>query len=67
MIDPTYHQRHGELATKTSQELGEMLREKGYRLTRRKRKQDKVCALMHLEQWPVVQEVVDDLGLEPIT
>lgn len=52
---------------KTSQELGEMLAQRGYRLTKLKRKQDKVYALMYLEEWPVVQEVVEKLGLEPVT
>lgn len=66
MVDLAYIQRHGELATMTSKELGEMLAKRGYRLTRLKRKQDKVCALMYLEKWPVVQEVVDTLGLEKV-
>lgn len=64
MIDPAYHQRHGQLCMMTSQRLGEMLAERGYRLTLLKRKQDKVYALMYLEKWPVVQEVVDRIGLE---
>lgn len=66
MTDPAYHQRHGELAMKTSKELGEMLAKRGYRLTLLKRKQDKVYALLYLEKWPVVQEVVDKLGLEKV-
>lgn len=51
---------------KTSQELGEMLAQRGYRLTKLKRKQDKVYALMYLEDWPVVMEVVNNLGLEKV-
>ena len=43
-----------------------MLAKRGYRLTLLKRKQDKVYALMYLEKWPVVQEVVDTLGLEKV-
>lgn len=66
MIDPAYQQRHGELATKTSGELGKMLAQRGYRLTKLKRKQDKVYALMYLEEWPVVMEVVERLGLERV-
>lgn len=66
MIDPAYYQRRGELAMKTSEELGEMLAKKGYRLTLLKRKQDKVYALLYLEKWPAVQEVVDKLGLEQV-
>lgn len=67
MIDPAYIQRHGQLCMLRSVELARMLREKGYRLTRLNRKQDRVYALLYLEQWPVVQEVVDSLGLEPVT
>lgn len=64
MIDPAHVQRHGELCLRTSQQLGEMLGQKGYRLTRLKRKQDKVAALLFLEGWPVVQEVVEQIGIE---
>jgi hypothetical protein len=67
IIDPAYHQQHGELCMMTSQELGEMLAQLGYRLTKLKRKQDKVYALLYLEEWPVVQGVVDKLGLERVT
>lgn len=66
MIDPAYYQRHGELCLMTSKELGEMLAKQGYRLTKLKRKQDKVYALMYLEDWPVVMEVVNNLGLEKV-
>lgn len=67
MADPAYYQRHGELCMMTSQELGEMLAKKGYRLTLRKRKQDQVYALLYLEEWPVVMEVVNNLGLERVS
>jgi len=67
MIDPAYVQRHGELATMKSVDLARMLRERGYRLTRLNRKQDRVYALLYLEQWPVVMEVVERMGLEPVT
>lgn len=50
----------------TSKELGEMLAKRGYRLTKLKRKQDKVYALMYLEEWPVVMDVVNNLGLEKV-
>lgn len=66
MVDPAYYQRHGDLAMKTIKELGEMLAQKGYRLTRRNRKQDRVFALLYLEKWPVVMEIVDNLGLERV-
>lgn len=64
MIDPAYHQRHGELCMMTSQALGEMLAKRGYRLTLLKRKQDKVAALLFLEGWPAVKEVVEQIGIE---
>lgn len=66
MTDLAYHRRHGELAMMTSKELGEMLAKRGYRLTKLKRKQDKVYALMYLEEWPVVMDVVNSLGLEKV-
>lgn len=66
MINPAYYQRHGELCLMTSKELGEMLAKRGYRLTKLKRKQDKVYALMYLEEWPVVMDVVNSLGLEKV-
>lgn len=43
-----------------------MLAKRGYRLTLRKRKQDKVYALLYLEGWPVMMEVVNNLGLENV-
>lgn len=67
MIDPAYVQRHGQLCMMQSVDLARMLRERGYRLTRLDRKQDRVYALLYLEQWPVVEEVVERLGLEPVT
>ena len=64
MIDPNQVQRHGELCVLTSKQLGEMLTNKGYRLAQLNRKQDKVAALLFLEGWPVVQEVVAQIGIE---
>jgi hypothetical protein len=64
MIDPAQVQRHGELCLRTSKQLGEMLQAKGYQLTRLKRKQDKVAALLFLEGWPVVMDVIDQIGVE---
>ena len=64
MVDPARVQRHGELCMMTSKALGEMLEKKGCRLTQLNRKQDKVAALLFLEGWPVVQAVVDQIGIE---
>lgn len=66
MIDPAYVQRHGELCITPSEELGRMLRARGYRLRGRDRKQDRVYALLFLEQWPVVMDVINQIGVEPL-
>ena len=66
MIDPAHVQRHGQLCMMTSKELGEMLAQKGYQLMRLQRKQDKVAALLFLEGWPAVMEVVEQIGLERV-
>jgi len=43
-----------------------MLANRGYRLTQLNRKQDKVAALLFLEGWPMVMEVVEQIGIERV-
>ena len=63
MTNHDKRKRAAELGQLTSQALGKQLAAAGYRLTGRRRKQDKVSALLHLEGFPISPEIVTDLGL----
>lgn len=57
--------------TLTSVALSDLLTAQGYALTNpaRRRKQDKVQAILHLEEYDVPTEIVESLGLvrlEPV-
>lgn len=47
----------------TSEQLSDLLAAAGWELTGRKRKQDKVQAILHLEGYVVLPAIVDSLGL----
>lgn len=64
--------RAAELGSLTSVQLSDMLTAAGWQLTNpaRQRKQDKVQALLHLERYDVLPEIVESLmlvRLEPVT
>ena len=63
--------RAAELGMFRSADLSDMLTAAGWQLTNpaRQRKQDKVRALLHLEEYDVLPEIVESLGLarlEPV-
>lgn len=61
----TQSHRAAELGSLTSVQLSDMLTAAGYALTNpaRQRKQDKVQAILHLEEYDVLPEIVESLGL----
>lgn len=61
------HRRQVELGqTFNSLELGKRLAAEGWQLTGRKRKQDKVQAILYLEGFPVDEVIFQSLGLVPL-
>ncbi len=67
---PTKSHRAAELGSLTSVALSDMLTAAGWTLAGMHRKQDKVQALLHLEGYDVLPEIVAQLGLvklEPVT
>ena len=52
--------------TLTSLALGSQLAAAGWQLTKRCRKQDKVSALLHLEGFSTLPDILADLGLEKL-
>lgn len=47
----------------TSDQLSDLLAAAGWELTGRKRKQDKVQAILHLEGYDVLPQILEPLGL----
>jgi hypothetical protein len=66
MLDRERMKRQAELGALTSLALSSQLAAAGWRLTKRCRKQDKVSALLHLEGFPLLPDILADLGLEKL-
>jgi len=70
MNDDARRKRAVVLGQLTSRALSDLLTAAGYELTGLHRKQDKVQAILHLEGFAVMPEILADLGLarlEPVT
>ena len=59
----TKSNRAAELGSLTSAALSDMLTAAGWTLTGMHRKQDKVQAILHLEGYDVLPEIVEQIGM----